>query len=1112
MFSLQIWIGLSAIGFYVLFCANNPRAPGSRFRSVDGLYVEPILLYLAVQGIYEFTEHFSFSINSLPLHVAMYRHSTSIYIWKEAMNFPCAFAVDFISLTVILHILFTFATRIGHVNNGRRNIRKAWSSKWSRRRAYWLQERVSRAVYLSFARRSKAAHLLRTCMGLGLCRDHNSLSSCQAVMRYSELFLKLSALLPCLLRTCMGLELCRDHNLLSTCQAVMRYSEVFLKLSALLPCLLRTCMGLVLCRDHNLLSSCQPVMPDVYYHALNPEYGNLTAFRSPIDGNQQSEAPQWTDFGPQYSSDCSGDGPVTHVQSNVGETIQTVQLQQPSVSPATDALPHKDIVDIPEFDPNNNNSILPNWMRYDPDREGPKRYYCIVCECEVSVKQSLIHVDGKRHTSNLHTKGHLCHESITRLTTLLRSTYDRDLRMLTITNISTISDVIHLLHDADDSFISVASFIADARIMCLSLVTATICINIDRTVFQQTDMLKNCQPLKELFEGSTRVMGGDVWELALVLYHTYSIKLNAYVDVEDFGRDDAGVELPLLNSDLHQHVSLRAIDSYNANHASQAKELSIKNIPNSVVSHISRLNVDMYAKYREAKKTEISVSSVCKFNDAGTIARIISHDYNSRVRLNSLLKIYFGDDVVIGLCQDWDCSKTGKQADVILQTPIPRRSYDKITLNRCKESFMQRVLLRHLVTSLSSSNFKPTTYLNHCYSFKSLSMKEEHNLVFKKKVPKCSHLNEFQQCALYTSLNPLSLIHGPPGTGKTRTLAAICQHAVQNNEGVLCLAWTNVAVRNLCELLKKVLQRGVVSIKTSTEYKCWHQAECKTLESVEAKGCEVQVLCMTIANYLNYIRTNDSCNKWGPQLMINRDLIVLDEASQIWEMDAIMLLHGLTGYKRFVCAGDHKQLSPYVSREVEDGPSIMNWLLRLNVRDNYFIPNIQLRRQYRMMPSVGSVVSTLFYNSNLQHHKKKDGKKHLFFHCMKGKMEINSTDRWCVDDTHRCARIYKNYQKNSPHLRCHVLTYYQAQCRNVKDLYPHISVCCVDSFQGQQVDVIILLLTLRKSKLTKFILNCGRLCVAISRAKLDLHIVGHYPTMIKNKMWEHILKSSKKIY
>ena len=40
------------------------------------------------------------------------------------------------------------------------------------------------------------------------------------------------------------------------------------------------------------------------------------------------------------------------------------------------------------------------------------------------------------------------------------------------------------------------------------------------------------------------------------------------------------------------------------------------------------------------------MSSVCKFNDAGNIARIISHDYNSRVRLNSLLKIYFGENVL----------------------------------------------------------------------------------------------------------------------------------------------------------------------------------------------------------------------------------------------------------------------------------------------------------------------------------------------------------------------------------------------------------------------------------------------------------------------------------
>ena len=191
-----------------------------------------------------------------------------------------------------------------------------------------------------------------------------------------------------------------------------------------------------------------------------------STFLFAMESKQEREIPQWTDCETQYSSDCSGDGPVTDVKSDVGETIQNIQPEVPSVSDATDALSHEDIVDIPEFDPNNNNSLLPNWMRYDPQREEPKRYFCIVCECEAPTKQIIKHVNGKRHRTNLDTKGHLCHESILTLTTLLRSTYNRELRMFTRTNISTMSDALQLLFDTNDSFISVAFFIADAQIMC----------------------------------------------------------------------------------------------------------------------------------------------------------------------------------------------------------------------------------------------------------------------------------------------------------------------------------------------------------------------------------------------------------------------------------------------------------------------------------------------------------------------------------------------------------------------------------------------------------------------------------------------------------------------
>ena len=67
---------------------------------------------------------------------------------------------------------------------------------------------------------------------------------------------------------------------------------------------------------------------------------------------QEDQDPQWILTGPEYSSDYSGDGPQSF---------------------------NFNVVDIPEFDPNNNFTVMPNWMRYDPNLEGSKRYTCIFC-------------------------------------------------------------------------------------------------------------------------------------------------------------------------------------------------------------------------------------------------------------------------------------------------------------------------------------------------------------------------------------------------------------------------------------------------------------------------------------------------------------------------------------------------------------------------------------------------------------------------------------------------------------------------------------------------------------------------------------------------------------
>jgi ATP-dependent RNA/DNA helicase IGHMBP2 len=64
-------------------------------------------------------------------------------------------------------------------------------------------------------------------------------------------------------------------------------------------------------------------------------------------------------------------------------------------------------------------------------------------------------------------------------------------------------------------------------------------------------------------------------------------------------------------------------------------------------------------------------------------------------------------------------------------------------------------------------------------------------------------LDEAQRAAVTSALSAhdVALIHGPPGTGKTRTLVEVVRQMVARGERVLCVAASNVAVDNLGERL-----------------------------------------------------------------------------------------------------------------------------------------------------------------------------------------------------------------------------------------------------------------------------------------------------------------------
>ena len=92
-------------------------------------------------------------------------------------------------------------------------------------------------------------------------------------------------------------------------------------------------------------------------------------------------------------------------------------------------------------------------------------------------------------------------------------------------------------------------------------------------------------------------------------------------------------------------------------------------------------------------------------------------------------------------------------------------------------------------------------------------------------------LNGPQQAAVQLALGAeeIALIHGPPGTGKTRTLVEVIRQCVARGERVLVTAASNTAVDNLAERLGA---RGVPVVRMGHPARVAPAVESRTLDAL----------------------------------------------------------------------------------------------------------------------------------------------------------------------------------------------------------------------------------------------------------------------------------------
>jgi ATP-dependent RNA/DNA helicase IGHMBP2 len=421
-----------------------------------------------------------------------------------------------------------------------------------------------------------------------------------------------------------------------------------------------------------------------------------------------------------------------------------------------------------------------------------------------------------------------------------------------------------------------------------------------------------------------------------------------------------------------------------------------------------------------------------------------------------------------------------------------------------------------------------------------------------------SSLNELQARAVCEILAQpkLMLLQGPPGTGKTTTLVHAIAGLVQSGEQVLATAASNAAVDVLA---KKCIEAGLKTVRIGNpiridddvaknsleslverdvDYKrvrdlrrraedAWREAtryrrnfdsdaraerkmardDAKELQAaatdleraIEERAIRnADVVCSTLTGTADYdLRP------------FHFPVVVVDEAGQALEP---LIWSAMLKADRLVLAGDPQQLPPVVHDAAAAALGLDVSLLekRMARSSEAFAPEVVLQVQYRMNAGIMGTVNDYFYEGKLLADE------------LVTQRQLSGCSPWTLIDTAGCgfeeqrdaegeskvnpdeaafvaARLVE-LRSRFPSASIGVIAPYRAQVQAIESAWGEpdagMDISTVDSFQGQERDIIVLSLTRSNSEgEIGFLSEHRRTNVAMSRARKHLLVVGDSSTL-----------------
>ncbi|QQD12237.1 AAA domain-containing protein [Sphingobacterium sp. UDSM-2020] len=440
-------------------------------------------------------------------------------------------------------------------------------------------------------------------------------------------------------------------------------------------------------------------------------------------------------------------------------------------------------------------------------------------------------------------------------------------------------------------------------------------------------------------------------------------------------------------------------------------------------------------------------------------------------------------------------------------------------------------------------------------------------------------LNQSQNEAIVHILseNPISIIHGPPGTGKTTTLVKAVQALLKKeNKQILIVAPSNTAVDVLTERLDAA---GVLVTRIGNPVKISEHLQELALDAQvdqHPANKEVKLLKKKARAYTEmaqkYKRSFgrsereqrkalfDEARKIGKEIGDIQDFIVadildkaqvvtatlvgsnqyavrnrvyqvviIDEAAQALEPACwIPILKA----NKVVLAGDHCQLPPTVKSNAQMNIGLYHTLFEKLVKrypEHVSLLNVQYRMNEKIMqyPSTALYDDHLIAGDHVQHWALKEDSEPVVFIDTAGAGFEEEQDgtatfnvgeaRFVINHLKQSLVSFEQVYDESDFPAIAVITPYRRQATVLNELLVndeqiapfrhHIQINTIDSFQGQEKDIIYISLTRSNDQQAiGFLSDVRRMNVAMTRAKKKLIVVGDSATVGKHEFYDNFIK------